>query len=162
MRSSEGLEAWFALATAPVSACPKPASGLKAAAAAAPASTLRLPIPLFMFFPPVVCFRCGIYPCCSERAFAQQFFDTLLRHRQLADVLAHPRREIGLDLIGPACIDLARGITPLAEPLVPEHVAQTHDLRGFHHQRRKLGRYEDHAAIAAEHDIAGHHRRRAD
>src|SRR5690606_15195139 len=70
--------------------------------------------------------------------------------------------EVALELIRPARIDLARRIDAFGEPLLTEHVAQPNDLGGFHDPHREMGRDEDDAAIAAEHDIAGHDGCRAD
>jgi hypothetical protein len=74
----------------------------------------------------------------SAGASLQDLLHLCSRHRQLVDVVAEPLREIRLDGRRPRGIDLAGrnfGILP--------------------HLLGHMGRNEQHATIAAEHDIAG-------
>ena len=77
------------------------------------------------------------------------------RHRQLVDIVAEPLREIRLDWRRPRCIDLARRVFLIPQTLMAEHIPQMRNFGILHHLLSHLGRNEQHATIAAEHDIAG-------
>ena len=81
---------------------------------------------------------------------------------QTIDVLAQPLCEVGFDGVGPAAVDLARGVDSRPQSLVTELVAQARDLRRLHDALGQLRRDEDDAAVAAEDHIAGHDERAAD
>src|SRR5687768_7297819 len=97
-----------------------------------------------------------------ESTFFKQFLDALFGYGELAYVLPHPCGKVALDLVAPACVDLAGGIGAFTEPLLPKHVAQAYDLGSFHHKLREMRGNENHTAVTREHHIARHDRGCAD
>src|ERR1035438_2065281 len=90
-------------------------------------------------------------------AALEDLFHLFARHRQLVDVIAQPRGEIGFDSVGPTRIDLARGVLFFAQPLVAEAVAQLGDLGVLHYFFGKLRRDEHDAAVPSQDNVAGQH-----
>src|SRR5262245_5037859 len=96
-----------------------------------------------------------VAPARSLLPLLEDLFDLLFRHRQFVDVRLKPAGKIRLDWRRPGCVDLARRVLAFAQALVAEHVAEARDLRILRHLLGQLRRDKEHAAVAAEHYVAG-------
>src|SRR5688572_23011163 len=91
----------------------------------------------------------------------QNFLDLRPCDGETVDVLTQPPREVRLNRIGPAAVDLTGRVHAGTQPGVTEVVAQSRDLRAPHDLLGQLWRDEDDAPVPSEHDIAPAHERAA-